>query len=58
MNDKSKSSLEKKDQIAWEKYSEEDLEKVFSLSQRYIDFMSRCKTERECVEEFKAQAEK
>lgn len=58
MNDKSKSSPEKKDQIAWEKYSEEDLEKVFSLSQRYIDFMSRCKTERECVEEFKAQAEK
>lgn len=45
-------SLEKKYELAWDKYSKEDLEKVFGLSDRYIDFMSKCKTERECVTEF------
>ena len=41
--------LEKKYELAWDKYTKEDLEKVFELSNRYIDFMSECKTERECV---------
>lgn len=41
--------LEKKYELAWDKYAKEDLEKVFALSERYIDFMSECKTERECV---------
>ena len=53
-----KSPFEKKYEIAWDKYSEKDLKKVFDLSGRYMDFMSRCKTERECVEEFTVLAEK
>lgn len=50
--------LTKKYEYAWEKYSKEDLEKVFGLSDRYIDFMSKCKTERECVNELVIEAEK
>ncbi|WP_291584325.1 aminopeptidase [Clostridium sp. UBA6640] len=49
--------LVKKYELAWDKYSKEDLERVFALSDRYIDFMSKCKTERECVTEFIALAE-
>jgi len=51
------SSLEKKYEYAWDKYTEEDLKKVFNLSERYIDFISKCKTERECVTEFIILAE-
>ncbi|WMJ80901.1 aminopeptidase [Clostridium sp. MB40-C1] len=51
-------SLEKKYEYAWNKYTKEDLEKVFELNDRYIDFMSKCKTERECVNEFILMAEK
>lgn len=58
MENKKKSPFEKEYEIAWDKYSEKDLQKVFKLADRYIDFMSRCKTERECVEEFRARAEK
>ncbi|AWZ48120.1 aminopeptidase [Clostridiaceae bacterium 14S0207] len=50
--------LEKKNNVAWEKYSQEDLENVQELSKKYVDFMSLCKTERECVDEFIAIAEK
>ncbi|ERI90111.1 aminopeptidase I zinc metalloprotease [Clostridiales bacterium oral taxon 876 str. F0540] len=50
--------LSKKYEYAWDKYSKEDLEKVFSLSENYKKFMSVCKTERECVDEFIALAEK
>ncbi|MDW8800405.1 aminopeptidase [Clostridium sp. A1-XYC3] len=50
--------LTKKYEYAWDKYSEEDLKKVFSLSDRYKEFVSKCKTERECVLEFIARAEK
>ncbi|NLZ51569.1 MAG: aminopeptidase, partial [Thermoanaerobacteraceae bacterium] len=56
--DKKKSPFEKKYEVAWDKYSAKDLKNVFSLADRYIDFMSRCKTERECVEEFRVRAEK
>lgn len=49
--------LEKKYELAWDKYSKEDVEKAFELSSRYIDFMSKCKTERECVTEFISLAE-
>jgi aspartyl aminopeptidase len=49
--------LEKKYEYAWNKYTEKDLEKVFDLSEKYIDFMSKCKTERECVTEFIGLAE-
>lgn len=58
MNDKQNSQLEKEYNLAWDKYTDEDLEKVFQLSERYIEFMSKCKTERECAREFKAIAEK
>ncbi len=34
---------------AWEKYSKEDLDKVFSFAEEYRRFISECKTERECV---------
>lgn len=57
MDDMEKIPLEKEYKIAWDKYSESDLNKVFDLSQRYIDFISECKTERECVDRFKAIAE-
>lgn len=50
--------LTKKYEYAWEKYSEEDLKKVFDLSDGYKDFMSKAKTERECVDEFIVLAEK
>lgn len=58
MAENKKSPFEKEYELAWDKYSEEDLKKVSDLSQRYIDFMSKCKTERECVTEFKTRAEK
>lgn len=53
-----KASLSKKYEYAWDKYSKEDLDKVFALSDRYKDFMSRCKTERECVKDLIVLAEK
>ena len=33
----------------WKTYSENDLQTVEKFSSSYIDFISRCKTERECV---------
>ncbi|MGI6425681.1 MAG: aminopeptidase [Tepidanaerobacteraceae bacterium] len=58
MKENKKSPFEKEYEIAWDKYSEEELKRVFDLSKRFIDFMSRCKTERECVQEFTSRAEK
>ena len=58
MKEKQGSQLEKKYEFAWDKYTDKDLKKVFQLSERYMDFVSKCKTERECVVEFKAIAEK
>ncbi len=49
-------ALTKKYEYAWDKYSEEDLGKVFELGDRYKAFMSKCKTERECVVEMVARA--
>ena len=46
-----KAKLEKNYEYAWDKYSEEELKEVFLLNDRYINFMSNCKTERECVDE-------
>lgn len=56
--DKDKSNLEKKYEYAWDKYSKDDMDKLFALSDKYKDFLSRCKTERECVSEFVLLAEK
>jgi len=53
-----KKELTMKDELAWEKYTSEDFKKVFGLSDRYKNFMSICKTERECVTEFIRLAEK
>ncbi len=50
--------LTKNYELAWDKYSEEDLKKVFDLSEKYKNFMSKCKTERECIKEFIILAEK
>ncbi|MBC8059552.1 MAG: aminopeptidase [Clostridiaceae bacterium] len=51
-------SLEKKYEFAWDKYTKKDLVEVSALSERYKEFMSKCKTERECVTEFVTRAEK
>lgn len=51
-------NLAKKYEYAWDKYSSEDLANVFALSDAYKNFMSKCKTERECVAEFIELAEK
>lgn len=58
MTEKKENKLIKKYEFAWEKYSKEDLKKVFDLSEGYKAFMSRFKTERECVKEFASLAEK
>mgnify|MGYP003290370821 CR=1 FL=1 len=36
---------------AWEKYSEKELKEVFDFNEGYKDFISKGKTERECVKE-------
>lgn len=43
---------------AWKKYSKQDLEACFSLNEKYRNFISDCKTERECVSESIREAEK
>ncbi len=45
-------------QSAWEKYDKKALEACFALSETYRQFISDCKTERECVGESIRQAEK
>lgn len=50
--------LTKKYEYAWNKYSKDDLKNLFDLSERYKEFMSKCKTERECVFDLIAKAEK
>ena len=42
--------------FAWKEYSEDDVKAVLSFGAEYRDFLSKCKTERECVSFFKAQA--
>jgi len=51
-------NLEKKYDYAWDKYSKDDLKDVFALSDRYKEFLSKCKTERECVIELIYEAQK
>ena len=42
---------------AWQKYPEgEDRKKVMDFAEDYRKFISKCKTERECVREFEALA--
>ena len=49
--------LKKEYENAWTKYEEQDLKQVFSLSDRYREFMSVAKTERECVKVLAHMAE-
>ena len=44
--------------IAWLKYNAKQLKEVEAVSQEYIDFISKCKTERECVDEIVSMAKK
>ena len=44
--------------IAWEKYSQEEMEKVFTFAENYRQFLSLGKTERECVKTFVEKAKK
>jgi len=48
--------LTKKYAYAWDKYDSDDLERVFEFSERYKGFISKCKTERECVEDMVSMA--
>lgn len=57
MAETKKETFEKKCENAWNKYDEGELKKVFALGDRYKSFMSKCKTERECVTEFIRVAE-
>jgi aspartyl aminopeptidase len=41
----------------WSKYQGEGQKEVFDFAEGYKDFLSQCKTERECVTELKKQAE-
>lgn len=40
-----------KRESVWGSYNGSDIERLEKLSKRYIDFLSKCKTERECVTE-------
>ena len=42
---------------AWESYSAKQLKELDALSSEYIDFISSCKTERECVDRIVEEAE-
>lgn len=51
-------NLTKEYSLAWDKYTEEDLKEVFAVSDRYKDYISKAKTERESVDELIILAEK
>ncbi|HCJ56178.1 MAG TPA: aminopeptidase [Clostridiaceae bacterium] len=42
-------NLERKTELAWDKYNEEDMKIVFNFADDYREFMSKVKTERECA---------
>ncbi|MHC1683649.1 MAG: aminopeptidase [Clostridiaceae bacterium] len=58
MSEKEGFSLEKEYKYAWDKYSNEETQKLFEFCNEYREFISKCKTERECVTYFVAEAEK
>ena len=57
MEDKRGEDLEKTYGYVWDKYTGEKLDQVFAFSEDYKEFISKCKTERECVAEFIRLAE-
>ncbi len=44
-------------EVAWNKYNEESVKDVFAFAEDYRQFISKCKTERECVKEAIVMAE-
>ncbi len=57
-NQKLQEKLFLKRESAWLKYSPSEMKKVFAFSEDYKNFMSRCKTERLCVNYIIAELEK
>lgn len=51
------SNIKKEIVNAWETYSDGEIKEVQALGERYKEFISLCKTERECVDEFVKRAE-
>lgn len=49
--------LKKEYKNVWESYTEKDKENLFEYAERYRQFISRCKTERECVQDMVKTAE-
>lgn len=45
------------EKTVWESYTEEDRKKVYDFCEEYRTFLSKCKTERECVKEILKEAE-
>ena len=43
--------MSKNEKCAWEKYDEQGIKELFDFNEGYKNFMSLCKTERECVKE-------
>ncbi len=43
-------------EVAWKKYNEEDVKDVMKLSDAYMDFLTKGKTERRCVQEIEKMA--
>mgnify|MGYP003326679838 CR=1 FL=1 len=43
---------------AWEKYDARTMKKVMTYADGYMDFLSNCKTERECVDYIITEIEK
>ena len=48
---------DKKKELPWSSYSEEQKQELENLSKGYIEFLTKCKTERESVREIIRQAE-
>lgn len=57
MSKKEDLSLVKEYKYAWDKYNDDEIEKLFDFCNDYKEFISQCKTERECVRELVKQAE-
>ena len=51
-------NLKKQYKNVWEEYSKEDLDKLFAFGERYRQYISVNKTERECTRDFVQKAEK
>ena len=48
--------MEQESKSVWEKYEKKDLDKLEKICQKYLKFLTDCKTERECTKEVVRQA--